>query len=191
MGTAVNVVAMVFGNLGEDSGTGVAFSRDPSTGERALYGEYLLNAQGEDVVSGQPHAAADHHAARTGCPASFQELERVARTLERHFRDLQDMEFTIERGKLFMLQTRAGTALRSGRGAHRLRDGGRGADLRGGGGRPHPAERSRTSCSTPPSIPTASSTCSPPACPLLPARRAARRYSTPTRRSGWAGPDSR
>ncbi|HET6578313.1 MAG TPA: pyruvate, phosphate dikinase [Gemmatimonadales bacterium] len=117
MGTAVNVVAMVFGNLGEDSGTGVAFSRNPSTGERALYGEYLLNAQGEDVVSGsrtpQPMATL-----RDRLPASYQELERVARTLERHFRDVQDMEFTIERGTLYMLQTRRGQ--RSGQAAVRI-----------------------------------------------------------------------
>jgi pyruvate, orthophosphate dikinase len=117
MGTAVNVVAMVFGNLGEDSGTGVAFSRNPSTGERALYGEYLLNAQGEDVVSGsrtpQPMATL-----RERLPASYQELERVARTLERHFRDVQDMEFTIERGTLYMLQTRRGQ--RSGQAAVRI-----------------------------------------------------------------------
>jgi pyruvate, orthophosphate dikinase len=117
MGTAVNVVAMVFGNLGEDSGTGVTFSRSPSTGERALYGEYLLNAQGEDVVSGsrtpQPIATL-----KDRLPASYQELERVARTLERHFRDVQDMEFTIERGTLYMLQTRRGQ--RSGQAAVRI-----------------------------------------------------------------------
>ena len=105
MGTAVNIVTMVFGNLGEGSGTGVAFTRDPSTGERVLYGEYLLNAQGEDVVSGSrdPEPIA---ALRQSLPAAFAELERVARTLERHFRDVQDLEFTIENGKLYMLQTR-------------------------------------------------------------------------------------
>ena len=117
MGTAVNVVAMVFGNLGEDSGTGVAFSRDPSTGERRCYGEYLLNAQGEDVVSGA-RTPLPITTLKDRLPASFQELERVARTLERHFRDLQDMEFTIERGKLFMLQTRRGQ--RSGQAAVRI-----------------------------------------------------------------------
>ncbi|HJP57669.1 MAG TPA: pyruvate, phosphate dikinase [Gemmatimonadales bacterium] len=117
MGTAVNVVAMVFGNIGEDSGTGVAFSRDPSTGERALYGEYLLNAQGEDVVSGvrtpEPIARL-----RDTIPDAYAELERTARTLERHFRDMQDMEFTIERGKLYMLQTRRGQ--RAGHAAVRI-----------------------------------------------------------------------
>jgi pyruvate, orthophosphate dikinase len=117
MGTAVNVVAMVFGNLGEDSGTGVAFSRDPSNGERALYGEYLLNAQGEDVVSGS-RTPLPIATLKDRLPASFQELERVARTLERHFRDVQDMEFTIERGTLYMLQTRRGQ--RSGHAAVRI-----------------------------------------------------------------------
>jgi pyruvate,orthophosphate dikinase len=117
MGTAVNVVAMVFGNLGEDSGTGVAFSRDPSIGERALYGEYLLNAQGEDVVSGS-RTPLPIATLKDRLPASYQELERVARTLERHFRDVQDMEFTIERGTLYMLQTRRGQ--RSGHAAVRI-----------------------------------------------------------------------
>ena len=117
MGTAVNVVAMVFGNLGEDSGTGVTFSRDPSTGERVLYGEYLLNAQGEDVVAGtrDPKPISELRAA---LPDAHAELERTARLLERHFRDMQDMEFTIERGKLFMLQTRR--AQRSGHSAVRV-----------------------------------------------------------------------
>ncbi|MFL5512484.1 MAG: pyruvate, phosphate dikinase, partial [Gemmatimonadales bacterium] len=117
MGTAVNIVSMVFGNLGEDSGTGVTFSRDPSTGEQRLYGEFLLNAQGEDVVSGtrtpMPIGQLKDH-----LPHAYQELERVARTLERHFRDVQDMEFTIERGNLYMLQTRR--AQRSGHAAVRI-----------------------------------------------------------------------
>jgi pyruvate,orthophosphate dikinase len=117
MGTAVNIVAMVFGNLGDDSGTGVTFSRDPSTGEQRLYGEYLINAQGEDVVSGsrtpQPIGTL-----KDTLPHAYQELERVARTLERHFRDVQDMEFTIERGSLYMLQTRR--AQRSGHAAVRI-----------------------------------------------------------------------
>ncbi|HTC23270.1 MAG TPA: pyruvate, phosphate dikinase [Gemmatimonadales bacterium] len=117
MGTAVNVVAMVFGNLGEDSGTGVAFTRDPSTGEPRLYGEYLLNAQGEDVVSGSrtPEPIAS---LREKLPHAYQELERTARVLERHFRDVQDLEFTIERGRLYMLQTRR--AQRSGAAAVRI-----------------------------------------------------------------------
>jgi pyruvate,orthophosphate dikinase len=117
MGTAVNIVTMVFGNLGEDSGTGVAFTRDPSTGERKLYGEYLLNAQGEDVVSGSRNV---HPISKLKeeMPQAYAELDRIARVLERHFRDVQDMEFTIERGKLYMLQTRRGQ--RSGHAAVRI-----------------------------------------------------------------------
>ncbi len=117
MGTAVNIVAMVFGNLGDDSGTGVTFSRDPSTGEQRLYGEYLINAQGEDVVSGSRTPEPIGTLKQT-LPHAYQELERVARTLERHFRDVQDMEFTIERGNLYMLQTRR--AQRSGHAAVRV-----------------------------------------------------------------------
>ncbi|MEO6067410.1 MAG: pyruvate, phosphate dikinase, partial [Gemmatimonadales bacterium] len=105
MGTAVTICTMVFGNLGEDSGTGVAFSRDPSTGEAKLYGEYLLNAQGEDVVSGA-RTPEPIERLTAAMPQAHEELTRMARTLERHFRDVQDMEFTIERGKLYMLQTR-------------------------------------------------------------------------------------
>ncbi len=117
MGTAVNIVAMVFGNLGEDSGTGVTFSRDPSTGEQRLYGEFLLNAQGEDVVSGS-RTPLPIEQLKDKLPHAYQELERLARTLERHFRDVQDMEFTIERGNLYMLQTRRGQ--RSGHAAVRI-----------------------------------------------------------------------
>jgi len=117
MGTAVNIVAMVFGNLGEDSGTGVTFSRDPSTGEQRLYGEFLLNAQGEDVVSGS-RTPLPIEQLKERLPHAYQELERLARTLERHFRDVQDMEFTIERGNLYMLQTRRGQ--RSGHAAVRI-----------------------------------------------------------------------
>ncbi|MEA2714726.1 MAG: pyruvate, orthophosphate dikinase [Gemmatimonadales bacterium] len=117
MGTAVNIVAMVFGNLGDDSGTGVTFSRDPSTGEQRLYGEYLINAQGEDVVSGS-RTPEPIGTLKETLPHAYQELERVARTLERHFRDVQDMEFTIERGNLYMLQTRR--AQRSGHAAVRV-----------------------------------------------------------------------
>ena len=107
LGTAVNVQSMVFGNMGDDSGTGVAFTRDPSTGERKLYGEYLTNAQGEDVVAGirtpKPIAAM-----ATDLPKAYKQFEQIARKLEKHYRDVQDMEFTIERGKLYMLQTRSG-----------------------------------------------------------------------------------
>ncbi len=106
-GTAVNVVTMVFGNMGNDSGTGVAFTRNPATGEKKLYGEYLLNAQGEDVVAGirTPHPIADM---QKELPQVYAEFSQIAERLERHYRDLQDMEFTIERGKLWMLQTRSG-----------------------------------------------------------------------------------
>ncbi|HTL99246.1 MAG TPA: pyruvate, phosphate dikinase [Holophagaceae bacterium] len=116
-GTAVNVQSMVFGNMGEDCGTGVAFTRDPSTGEKRFYGEYLINAQGEDVVAGirtpQPitKAQAEGSGLRSleeAMPASFDELLGIASRLERHFKEMQDIEFTIERGKLFMLQTRTG-----------------------------------------------------------------------------------
>ena len=106
-GTAVNVQAMVFGNMGETSGTGVAFTRNPSTGEKKLYGEYLLNAQGEDVVAGirtpQPIAQLQEQ-----MPDVYQQFVDIAGKLEAHYRDMQDMEYTIERGKLFMLQTRNG-----------------------------------------------------------------------------------
>jgi len=106
-GTAVNVQAMVFGNTGEQSGSGVAFTRDPATGEKIFYGEFLINAQGEDVVAGvrtpEPVAALKNH-----LPKPFAELEKVRMTLEKHFKDVQDFEFTIQDGKLFMLQTRNG-----------------------------------------------------------------------------------
>ena len=107
MGTAVNVVAMVFGNMGDDSGTGVAFTRNPSTGERAFYGEFLVNAQGEDVVAGirTPLHISEME---QRLPGPYQELLRVQQTLETHFRDMQDLEFTVERGALFLLQTRTG-----------------------------------------------------------------------------------
>lgn len=107
LGTAVNVVAMVFGNVGWDSGSGVAFTRNPSTGEKDLYGEYLLNAQGEDVVSGARTPADIHHLADE-LPEAWQALLEISDRLERHYRNMQDMEFTIENGKLWMLQTRNG-----------------------------------------------------------------------------------
>ncbi|MDZ4674641.1 MAG: pyruvate, phosphate dikinase [Gemmatimonadota bacterium] len=117
LGTAVNVMAMVFGNMGEDSGTGVVFTRDPSTGERTLYGEFLLNAQGEDVVSGA-RTPLPIDQLQAAMPGVYTDLERVAQTLERHFRDVQDLEFTIERGHLYLLQTRR--AQRSGHAAVRI-----------------------------------------------------------------------
>jgi len=118
-GTAVNVQAMVFGNMGDTSATGVAFTRNPSTGERAIYGEFLVNAQGEDVVAGirTPQSLTKAAREETGetlpsmeeaMPASFAELAKVFDTLERHYRDMQDIEFTVEDGRLWMLQTRNG-----------------------------------------------------------------------------------
>ncbi|MBB5869696.1 pyruvate,orthophosphate dikinase [Allocatelliglobosispora scoriae] len=107
LGTAVNVVAMVFGNTGSDSGTGVAFTRDPATGARGVYGDYLANAQGEDVVAGIRNTVALADLEQLD-PASFAELVRIMNVLEQHYRDLCDIEFTIERGKLWMLQTRVG-----------------------------------------------------------------------------------
>ena len=106
LGTAVNVVTMVFGNMGDDSGTGVAFTRDPNTGEKVLYGEYLTNAQGEDVVAGI-RTAPKISQMQTDMPAVYTEFLRIGEQLERHYRDVQDLEFTIERGKLYMLQTRS------------------------------------------------------------------------------------
>ncbi len=128
-GTAVNVQAMVFGNLGETSATGVAFTRNPSTGERQLYGEFLINAQGEDVVAGirtpqeiteiaREAAGSDKPSLERAMPAAFAELTRIYGLLERHYRDMQDMEFTVERGKLWMLQTRSGK--RTGKAALRI-----------------------------------------------------------------------
>ena len=107
LGTGVNVQSMVFGNMGANSGTGVAFTRNPSTGEKKLYGEYLLNAQGEDVVAGirtpQPIDLL-----QKDMPQVYDQFRQIAERLERHYRDMQDLEFTVERGKLWMLQTRTG-----------------------------------------------------------------------------------
>lgn len=118
-GTAVNIQAMVFGNMGDDCATGVAFTRDPSTGERKFFGEFLINAQGEDVVAGirtpQPINVASRHEGaedfitlEQALPKAYKELVKVYQKLEKHYRDMQDIEFTIERGRLFMLQTRGG-----------------------------------------------------------------------------------
>jgi len=117
LGTAVNVQAMVFGNMGEDSGTGVAFTRDVATGEKILYGEFLQNAQGEDVVAGirTPKKIAE---LRGVMPEVYDQFQQVATRLENHYKDVQDLEFTIERGKLYMLQTR--TAKRTGAAAVRI-----------------------------------------------------------------------
>ncbi|HON34436.1 MAG TPA: pyruvate, phosphate dikinase, partial [Synergistales bacterium] len=106
LGTAVNIMAMVFGNLGDDCGTGVCFTRNPSTGEKKLYGEFLVNAQGEDVVAGiRTPNPIDEFGSRL--PGADRELHRIAELLEKHYKDVQDIEFTVERGKLYMLQTRS------------------------------------------------------------------------------------
>ncbi|MER3446427.1 MAG: pyruvate, phosphate dikinase [Candidatus Dadabacteria bacterium] len=116
LGTAVNVQAMVFGNRGENSGTGVGFTRDPATGEKMFYAEYLMNAQGEDVVAGT-RTPKQIYALEYEMPNVYRELVRIAQTLEKHFRDMQDFEFTIEEGKLYLLQTRSGkrTGIASGK----------------------------------------------------------------------------
>ncbi|HEU5445497.1 MAG TPA: pyruvate, phosphate dikinase, partial [Pseudolabrys sp.] len=118
-GTAINVQAMVFGNMGDTSATGVAFTRNPSTGEKKLYGEFLINAQGEDVVAGirtpqeiseeaRKEAGSDKPSMEYTLPKAYAELKRIYNVLERHYRDMQDLEFTVEQGKLWMLQTRSG-----------------------------------------------------------------------------------
>lgn len=117
LGTAVNVVTMVFGNMGEDSGTGVAFTRNPATGEKVLYGDYLPNAQGEDVVAGIRNTKPISQL-RDEMPVVYRQFEEVALKLEKHYRDVQDLEFTIEKGKLWMLQTR--NAKRTGPAAVRI-----------------------------------------------------------------------
>ncbi len=128
-GTAVNVQAMVFGNMGETSATGVAFTRNPSTGEKRLYGEFLINAQGEDVVAGirtpqeiteiaRQESGSDKPSLERAMPAAFAELTRIYGLLETHYRDMQDLEFTVEQGKLWMLQTRSGK--RTGKAALRI-----------------------------------------------------------------------
>src|ERR1700689_4518590 len=108
IGTAANVQAMVFGNMGETSGTGVGFTRDPGSGEKVLYGEFLLNAQGEDVVAGirTPEPISDLKAV---VPEAYAQLREITTSLENHYKDMQDFEFTIQEGKLYMLQTRNGS----------------------------------------------------------------------------------
>src|SRR5213076_1491445 len=118
LGTAVNIVAMVYGNMGDDCGTGVAFTRDCRTGENVLNGDVLTNAQGEDVVSGARTPEPIAKLKRGALAKVYAELERVAVKLERHFKDVQDIEFTFERGKLYLLQTRR--AQRTGLAAVRI-----------------------------------------------------------------------
>ena len=140
-GTAVNVQAMVFGNMGDTSATGVAFTRNPSTGEKKLYGEFLINAQGEDVVAGirtpqeiseaaRKEAGSDKPSMEYTLPKAYGELKRIYNALERHYRDMQDLEFTVEQGKLWMLQTRSGKRTAKAALAHRRRARQRGADFK-------------------------------------------------------------
>ena len=115
-GTAVNVQAMVFGNMGEDCATGVCFTRDPSTGLNEFYGEYLVNAQGEDVVAGirtprplsKAYAKPGEISMEEALPEAYAELNKVRDVLEKHYKDMQDIEFTVQQNKLYMLQTRSG-----------------------------------------------------------------------------------
>ena len=118
LGTAVNICSMVFGNLGMDSGTGVAFTRDPASGAQGVYGDYLQNAQGEDVVAGIRNTVPLGDLEQID-KESYVELMSIMQTLEEHYRDLCDIEFTIERGKLWMLQTRVGKRTAGGRVPHR------------------------------------------------------------------------
>ena len=128
-GTAVNVQMMVFGNTGDNSGTGVAFTRNPATGEKKLFGEFLMNAQGEDVVAGvRTPQTIDQ--LKEVMPECYEQFVKICDTLEKHYRDMQDMEFTIEDKKLYMLQTRNGKTNRCRRSENRLRPGGRGHDFR-------------------------------------------------------------
>ena len=206
-GTAVNVQAMVFGNMGETSATGVAFTRNPSTGESKLYGEFLINAQGEDVVAGirtpqditeyaRKESGSDKPSMETAMPEAFKELTRIYTLLEKHYRDMQDMEFTVEQGKLWMLQTRGGkrTAKAALRIAVELANEGL-ISQEGRGDRGSIPPRS-ISCCIRPSIPPPSATSSPPACRPRRAPPPARSCSPPTRppscrptaaRSFWCG----
>ncbi len=181
LGTAVNVQTMVFGNKGDDSGTGVGFTRDPATGENVRYGDFLRNAQGEDVVAGirvtEPLDAMGGH-----FPECYDQLLAAMEQLEQHYHDMCDIEFTIEQGRLFLLQTRVGkrTAAAAIRMAVEMAGDGlideREAVLRG------PARRSSTSSCTRTSIPPRSTTCSRPVSRHRPVRPSARCTSPPTTR---------
>ena len=153
-GTAVSVQAMVFGNMGDTSATGVAFTRNPSTGANELYGEFLVNAQGEDVVAGirtpqniteaaRKAAGSDKPSLESLMPEVFRQFVATTKLLEKHYRDLQDLEFTIERGKLWMLQTRNGKRTARAASARRGRNGERGPHLPRGGDRARRAGRAR------------------------------------------------
>ena len=142
LGTAVNVMAMVFGNLGDDSGTGVAFTRDPGSGSRGVYGDYLRNAQGEDVVAGIRNTVALQDLERID-KASYDELMSIMTTLEVHYRDLCDIEFTIEHGKLWMLQTRVGKRTAAAAFRIAIAAGGRGPHRYGRSAHPRHRRRAR------------------------------------------------
>ena len=187
-GTAVNVQAMVFGNMGETSATGVAFTRNPSTGEKKLYGEFLINAQGEDVVAGirtpqeiteeaRREAGSDKPSMEAAMPDAFAELKRIHAALEKHYRDMQDLEFTVEQGKLWMLQTRNGKRTGAGGAAHRRRAGAREADHQGRSGGAHRSRRARSAAASDHRSRTPSARCWPPACRRRPAPPAARSCS--------------
>ncbi len=130
LGTAVNVQAMVFGNMGDNSGTGVGFTRNPATGKKEFYGEFLLNAQGEDVVSGVRTPAHITELEKI-MPEVYNQLRDITSRMEKHYRDMQDFEFTIQDGKLYMLQTRNGKRTGTGGCAPGHRHGGRRLDYEG------------------------------------------------------------
>ncbi len=178
-GTAVNVQSMVFGNMGETSATGVAFTRNPSTGDNALYGEFLINAQGEDVVAGirtpqnitevaRTEAGSDKPSMETALPEVFAEFERTCDLLETHYRDMQDMEFTVEDGKLWMLQTRSGKRTAQRLAADRGGHGERGADHPRGGGAAHRPDRARPAAPPDDRSRRPSARSSPPGLPASP-----------------------
>ena len=206
-GTAVTVQAMVFGNRGETSATGVAFTRDPATGEKLLYGEFLINAQGEDVVAGirTPQPISKIVRERQGgkkpsmeeaMPKTYAELKAIGDRLEQHYRDMQDVEFTVQEGKLFMLQTRTGkrtaeAALKVA--VDMVREGLIDQERRSAGSIPP----RWTSCCIPPWTPTRPRTRSPRGWALLRGRPPARSCSPPTKpkssppsatTSSWFGP---
>ncbi len=184
-GTAVNVQTMVFGNMGESSATGVAFTRDPATGEKVFYGEYLINAQGEDVVAG---VRTPEPVAKLGeqMPTSYKQLLKVRDTLEKHFRDMQDLEFTIEDGRLYILQTRNGK--RTGMAAVRIavemvKE--RFISKEDAVKRIPPTASARSWPRSSTARPPRARRSSARACPPVPARPAARSCSTRKRPSRW------
>ena len=183
---------MVFGNMGETSATGVAFTRNPSTGEKLLYGEFLVNAQGEDVVAGirtpqniteaaRIDAGSDKPSLQKLMPEAFAHFVGICERLEKHYRDMQDLEFTIERGKLWMLQTRSGK--RTAKAALRIavEMASEGPDHARGGGRAHRPGLARPAAASDHRSEGRSATSSAPACRLRRVRRPARSCSPPTR----------